>query len=75
MSIRGPMAQVRIQSQIVRVMEGETPLSTLEIHARLKSRWRNVPRTTALARFLSKNKEIRRVGTVIPATWVLKKTS
>jgi len=67
------MAQVRIQRQLVKVMEGvDRPMSTLEIHAKLKSTWRNVPRTSALARYLSKNERIRRVGINMPATWVLK---
>jgi hypothetical protein len=75
MAIRKDVAKVRIQSQILTVMDGERTLSTLQIHARLKSRWKHVPRATALARYLSKNLRVRRVGATTPATWELKKTS
>ena len=51
--------------------ENGRPMSTLEIHSKMKSKLTHTPRPAAVAKTLSHASGVRRVGYSVPAMWVL----
>ena len=63
----------RFATQAIKVLrEYDRPMNIHEIHSEMRARWRNTPNTRSLAKALTKNHEVSRIGLGTPSVWVVR---